>query len=1210
MTIGKCSLMRRMGGHRDTSCYTTSKSTQVEASGWRKHEGAVAGVDYSSQLPAGWAGGSSGPDRGARGISSSSTSDHERYRAWKVFERRPISRAEAKALREVRISRGIRNRTPGSGAGSTGGGESAQDYSSSCSASTSLGTTEDNISLLSSVADNSSDMPIATVPSSLGRAIREKEVRSEKSWMPTDGDIENAINNIYVPSSTGGGQHKHLRRSKSEQGPSLSPCLGNVALRSRDYYSTAQHQQRRLKGGRIDGREKHKSGALQDRTSSGVAPKTTRTLNNGRDDDGDWSTASSAAVGTITPSNAPELRSDQKGGVPGDILNVGLRLRGVRSGGGGLSPMLNDSPPSEKASAATPSSGIDLNFSSESIFRLNSEADADGVMRAMVRLTSTPSLGTGKPGSRILSPADGIFGSICRGNTPGIKSGSRSGQTDFFGGSPLEGGETAFDVGGLTLQSTGGARSRQALFRQEEKRVVASDRGRVDDNKIDISGSRPTPIQGRRGNEPAAAAAGQSKSTPSKLSKAGSLESFVSLNSGGGEGHGGGAGGRNSVQSCVQTSTSAEFERNRPLRSSITVSSVSVTSQQKTISTSGNTVGDACGFDLNSESNVSNEITRGVASRSGIVTAGGKRGRPSRQNQQRPARTKAALAHEQSGTPSASGVRGGCKLFKDFSKSNISTGKTADGNGPSTRREKKKTIQSLWQDGSRALDESGDRARDDVIGSYDDGDDGDDKTTGEQMSAIIAGVTREAAESVASPGGISTANTPLIPEGLSGPSSSTQVPQRSPPPATERVHLTQPSGVVRISMTGRNTSENISIDHRNNPTANVHEIRRNTETVEGREIGAFSSTVLDGASPRLSPTLGRSSSHYLKQAEGGNTTTGRNGAAETLALPGITDSITIAEPLALTSSSGGGGCSGGGREEDGPEDVSGASRAGGAVVSTKGEPGRAVTAAAGGPTSPEAFASRAIAPGRNSGARTTEKQENTGKSRGDAIVPEKGKGLSNRSSRSVGGKVMETEAGSPSSSVSTVSSRKSNRSGNSSVRGSRSTKPGKQRLDTEKSSSTARKGARTEELKTRNGDTAAPSTEASLPLLVQQRETAAVSGGVQRDPQQHTPAGEEIQGGRAGDGSEIARTKQLPRVIGAAGGRRKASVAAGKTAKQAMKVHSRPERVESQDLGITTEALITHHISMDDLLKVQLNSRPGRYLTPYCFRVHGTAALK
>lgn len=1213
----------------------------MEASGWNKHQGAVAGVDYSAHLPAGWGGGSSGSGGGARGVGNS-ISNIEKHRAWKTFERRPISRAEAKALREVRISRGIRNRTRGSGGRTAAAAlDSAQDISSSCSASTSLGTTDEDVSFLScSIVDNSSEMSNTTAPSSLNRPSRKEELRAKKNWQTvstTNGDITNATSNIQGSSSRGGDQPRHLRRSKSGPGSSLSPSLGNSAPRSRDYYSTTQHQQRQWQkggGSGSSGRAKNGSGTQKiKKNPDRAALGRDKTLDNGPNDDGDWSTGTSSTTGTITPSIAPELRLDQNDELSRDILSVGVNVGGVRSGGGGLSPGLNNPLPPEKESAAARLSGLGVGVNSESIFRLNGEADADDVMRAMMRLSSAPRKETGKthgqqqrppshhlgtivtsangegtqePRSttsenrgkrgaaaapRLSSPADGVLGGVCRGNTPGIKSRSRSGQTaGFVSGSPPEGGNSTFDIEGLTLQSEGGSRPRQRSFREGEGRAVVHDTGGLGDTENHVSGPGSAPKHRRRRKKAEAAAVGQSQSAPSGISQRGSLGSFVSLDSQGGGGRGGGAGDRKPAESFAQTVPSSGVDRNCSFCSSVTVSSASAASQQPPPSTSINAVGGVGGFELHSESNVSKHITRGALSRSGIAAAGGKRGRPIPQQQPRPARTKTAPSQERSGTPSISGSRGGSKLYQDTNRSHRSKRRTADG--------QTKPNSSPDLEMPRALDEGDHRARDDEIGGYDeldDGDDGDDKTTGEQMSAIIAGVTREAAESVASLGGISATNSPLIPEGLSRPSSSIETSGQSPPVATKKVPVTQRLGGVGASTTGSNTGEKTSRGKGNIPSSNARERRRQTEAVAGTgrsargdATGDSNSTVLSRTSQQQSSKTGRSSSRYLQQPEGGDDTMGGNDATARLTSPDTTHSSTITGPAAPTASGGGDGGSGGIQEEDGVVGGNGALLPGGTTTvkeCMKDYTGCVGTRAGGGPIATGGAVSCDTATGHISGVQATEKQDNTGTSRSGAVISNKGKGVSSRSSKLVGGRIVETETGGPGSPGSSISSRNSNRSGKTNARGSQSTKPSNQSQDKTIRSSTTRNGTRTEEAITRDDDTA-PSIEASFPRLV----NAPASGGVRRDTQQHTPAAEENQGGGTGDGSETVRAKQLPRVSGAAGGRSKASAAAGKTAKQAIKVHSRPTRVESQDLQTTTEALTTHHISIDDLLKVQLAS--------------------
>ena len=83
---------------------------QVEPSRWTKHEGALPGVDYAA-VPAGW----TNP--------RNAIPAEDKEAAWNAFQSRPMSRAEAGALREIRISRGRDKGTLGdTGRSQTGDG--------------------------------------------------------------------------------------------------------------------------------------------------------------------------------------------------------------------------------------------------------------------------------------------------------------------------------------------------------------------------------------------------------------------------------------------------------------------------------------------------------------------------------------------------------------------------------------------------------------------------------------------------------------------------------------------------------------------------------------------------------------------------------------------------------------------------------------------------------------------------------------------------------------------------------------------------------------------------------------------------------------------------------------------------------------------------------------------------------------------------------
>lgn len=1118
-------------------------------------------MDYPLQPPDGWVGAS--PDFGEGEKGAKNISDSEKQRVWKSFERRPVSRAEARALWEVRLSRGVGNVAWGSGARSAMVRESAMrmrmpKFSSDGSISTSRGTTEDNASDEGSLPGSTSAMSIDTVSSSLHQPSSETTHPKRRGKTPTMGTESNTSSNVSVSWSAG---HEQRRCVRSRSGRPSSPSPGNKRseyVREPDYSTAPQQQQQRQGRGSTRQEERNRFVEAKSKLSSSeTAQRRNPTLHHGPGGDGAESMPSSSSPGKTAPPWASDLSHDQNDEAPPESLVAG----GVRSGGEGVSPSptkVNVPPPNHKsATAPAPTSLLRLGLSSESLFRLNGEADADSVLRAMVRLSSTPRTGTseangekrgppshhtsgGAPGKRpaasgsrsnngtapaapasrtLRSPEAGNHG-VCRGNTPSIKSGQ--GHTTNAVGSPSPAAPASvLDIEGRPFQY--GTRMRRdglASSRASEPFDAVRHGGPVEGRKIERSGRKTAPQMGRRrrsSHDRARVAVGgrkvvvlsESQSEPSGLHER-TKQRPLSSNIGGSGGREG-AGGRMSTESLPQTLSRLSLTRQGSIVS-LTVSSTSGASQQPPRSTSNGALGGQ-GFDLRSESIgvASDEPRRGTASRSEVTATEGSRERSRRQQQQnRPHAIPKAAVHEDPG----GGKPWSGSQIKIRTESQVSTKKPSEDD--STARASVTTKRShlvkthLTGDGT---------------------DDGDDEGDGEiktsrKLSEIIAGVTDAAALFVVPPRRDSRANDPPV-----------------------------------LAETGRPT-----------PPAVVEEGARN---VRGGERGAngcattsnSSSRLPGGASPndRLRP--GKSSSHHRRQPMG-VTAPEKNGAAETRAAASVTDMGAIAGLKATMTPA-----AGGGREEGSPAKDDGASR--GLVIGT----------AAAYPN----VESREV-PSGTSG--------DNSKLCNDVRRSHNGKGASSSSySRNNAERTTRSGGGSPNSQGSGASRPSSNRGDSnrgdsnggdsnredSNARGSTSPQKKQQILDDKKSGATSLKTTHTEEPRPLEDVSCKDTrTEVSLPRLDKPEAMSAVSGAKQ-DVRQHSSIAEETQPPAATASPEhVVEPQKLPRISGAGGGR------SSKTAGQhAIKVHSRPARVESKDLQTTTEALTTHHLTVDELLKVR-----------------------
>lgn len=1205
-------------------------------------------MDYPLQPPDGWGGASSASSGfGAGERTASSISDSDRHRVWKSFERRPISRAEARALREVRLSQGIRNGMRGSGAGSSGLAESAMgmqvpELSSDCSVSTSRGTTEDNVSLIGSISGSTSGMSVNTVSSLLHRPVSETIHPKRRGKTPTVDVGNNTSSNVSTSSTAGDDQH---RRSRPRSGRPSSPSPENNNVRSPAY--STDHRQSQRQGRDSSPHEKKCFDTGESKLSSSEAALGRNSAIH-HSEDGAKSMPESSSPGTIALPWASDLYRDQNDEASAGILIAG----GVRSGGEELSPNSKNVPPPKTKSATAPTPGLGLGLglgvSSESLFRLNGEADTDDVLRAMVRLSSTPGTGTGevdreKKGSPSHDTSGGAHGKrftasgsrgngtevaaaasrtlwsaeagkcgVCRGNTPSIKSG-QSHTTNAVGNPSPKVEERVLDIEGRTLPSKARARGdRYGPSRVNERSGVTRSSGSVESRNVERSRRKSAPQMGRRWrrrsshDKAGAAVSGrkelvlsQSQSAPSGIyhrMMQRPLSSNILVGGGSGGGGGDGVGGRMSAESLIQTLSSSGLTR-QGSSPSLTVSSASGASQQPPLSTSNVTIG-GHGFDLCSESNggMSDEPRRGIASRSEVAAAGGSRGRSRRQQQQRRphAITKTAAVHEGPGQSRVNGTGGGQSLKsgsqnKVRNNSRASAGKTSENNSATRGRATERT--NLVEKETYT-----------TVGCSDDG---VNKTTRE-LSGIIEGVSYDAAAFVVPPRRHSMANTPLILAETGQPPSPTddvgqtaascsssaaiEKPQRFPSTTGETL-VTPTSGGVRACSVGKNPpslSPDNSLKHRSSTATsganavqregktatrridNRHEIEGGGRTAHGGGRGgngsaataSHSSRLPGGALPQDNPKAGKSSLHRPRQPADGSTTE-RNGATGTLATPDVTDMDTIAE-LQATVTPG----AGGGREEG----SNGTSRAGGLAIGTAAGRGSTGTKTPGSPAAPDPKAeSEEILPG------------------GDVKRLQQGKGVSSNSrSWNSGERTIRSGGGSPNSHGSSASSRSGSSRGDSHTQGSPSTRT-KQNIfeDNNSSGLSSRNSAQTDDARTHED---APCTEVSLPLLDKPK-TTVVTSGVRQGARQHSSIAEENQKNAESFGREnVVEPQKLPRISGAGGGRSKAAgTAAEKIDPHAIKVHSRPARVESKDLQTTTEALTTHHLTVDELLKVRID---------------------
>ncbi|CAN0216423.1 unnamed protein product, partial [Ectocarpus sp. 12 AP-2014] len=1132
---------------------------EVEASSWRKREGAVAGVDYPLQPPAGWGGVGSNP-RSAGGKPAVALSDDDRQGEWKAFERRLVSPAEAKAFREVVISRRDNNQARGSG-GERGQGFplDSQPFSSDCSKSTSRGgALEDSGSFMSSIADTSSE----------GSSLFPEELRS-KGWrqMPRGGSA-----NASKTWSKGVEQDR---------------------------------QQNQITSGRL------------------VAA-----LDNDQDTESVRSTSASSTEGTITPTTAPELRLIQQD-YDRHLLHAS---GGIRSGGESQPSVLSNvlAPPKQNPLATSSGLGLDSGpaVNAESAFRLSWEADADDVLRAMMRLSiaSTPTgagslvatrqnpqgyhggdasvrVGVDKrtalrrrgngvaapqEPTRYFLPAEKGSGGICRGSTRGIKSGHLGNRKNPYVNEtacPPDEKDNVLDIDGRMLRSGGGARSAGHLSQWRNERPAATPDTRRSTTR-DYSGRSSAPQYGKRPNHRstvAAAAAGraqlvlsESQSAPQATSQYRSSPSALFQGDGGrrgGRGNGGGGPGGMAALESALTALSATASSTGGASRQLSSSSA-VFDRESAVRDAGDSTSDDRGRDSSSQSRV--PIV-------GVSYRGSKREKPS-----------------------MDGTDGTMHFGVGQNEGDVGAKTRSEGaleDGPSIFIGPTDPEASVTQSSCLTFGEGG-GAGGSVACDDDHGycDESDDKTTGDQMSMIIARVTRDAAASVLSAEGIITTEDSLVTQeaerllspavaqkgaGTAAAAAAAEKSSRLPPMATESERLNQepPSGdttkigkeQVNKGPKSRGKTTTTGLHSKTKPASKPHASRPKVEGRSGRsgvrgDKSASASVGSSSATAKLKPEQeapkGSTSSLRLREEKGPASV--RGNAGEEMLASGVTDSAVTAGPPVDRSQG-----RGGGPEEASPADSNALARAEVANEKETGTVREAQTT-----RSPLCQADTSDKP---SGGQTT--IETKGNSRSNARRSQRGQDSSRGIRSTNAGRAASSGGGSPSSQGSSAVSRGSTLSG-SHARGTETTgSTGSRRNSRNASGPTSRKDIR------KGGTTdAAASTRVSLPALAKSEATKTVKDGARQQQQQERSVAERVQVGTGTEGSGAADVhKQLPRIssgAAASGGRVKtASAAAGKTPHKAITVHKRPTRVENEDLFTTTEALTTHHLTVEELLK-------------------------
>lgn len=1004
----------------------------------------------------------------------------DRENVWNSFNGRPISRAEAGALREVKLSRGtskggngIKNRVATAGGKYDRRTTPALQYASDISWSTSR-ETEDSTSLHS--ADNSiSKLSVSSMISQRQHPVGETTLENGRS-----GSDENTTARLAGEET----------RDKSHTGSSFEPgslSTSHNCIRTRP---RRVRESRRTKTSDEPGRLSHPDRRTQQDPATPC-----------------WDINISVPPSSppTTPRSEPNLNEDLQG------------AQGPRSSQCTSIPPVN---------GVAPFAGVDMGSSA---FRLRCEADADDVLRAMIRLSKSiedpaddPN-GCNQPrckafltGGRNGEGGRGTFRGLpssraetgkrrrglSRGNTPAIKIRCRVQDTNVASGSAEV--TNALDVEGRMLRSEGEVGVRRP--RQRERRARAAARYAIDTDRRRSELSAPL----------GPALGGVVKRKEFTISESQSAPGLGPRRSGGGH-------------------------SDAPLNKHLSSSGLARASSSHSVLSTTSRLPSTASFALISDSSSqpiaerrSNKRQRG-SSRSGDNRNGS--GPDQTQKSEAPSPTIPVVHGAQS--TNGNKKKGLAKICN-------------------SHRTRNNTVSSVGQ--TLALDAAEtDTTLDDNYGSD------SDKTTGEEMSVIIASVTKSVASVISAPE--VDGPLPLSEEGQQPPSfvevveemdTAKAIGAQSFPSPTE-----SPAGHVLGSLAmpdddtsthgGQGISGASGEQKRCFNPATMGERGNNSSGIEAAAISSAASN--SGAeTTKLSSTrqhrdgqelAGERKAGQLSRSNGKPIGAETNVESEKLTPPAM--------PSVLTTS-----CSRG--EEISPVDGEGTLRA----VGDEGKDGIGSTQAA-----DVCKSESAVFP--------TASAVNTGEREGA-----KGISRDEKESRKIPLKSAQNSEGSPHSQGS-VSSQSTKRSiGSSGSRIASKQQAGGKKQSGSRTDQTCGQGASVVE--------SSPISE-KFPIL----------GKGARSPGRRSVS--QLRLSRAADAKKPRCSvtgkgldtgdESLPAVGGGGGrgvGRQSRTGAVSKkgdgVVAQEIKVHRRPARVESTDLQTTTEALTTHHLTVDELLKV------------------------
>lgn len=438
----------------------------MESSSWSKYEGAIAGIDYPAP-PADWQ------------EFNTIVPATEREKAWEAFERRPISRAEAQALREIKTSQGRSKMDPRAAPADellcmdpTLASQFSSDYSWSTS-----GETRDCFFVLSAIDQFSTNVSAPTM------GIQSRQPLVGCTFETSSAGTGNASMASF---SRGNSHRKSLRKAESEP-QSLTPeqNVGQIPPQLSGHSCRSEASDGEARRGRVEEPQNaHRAGAEGaqplEKISAESAPHSPLS-----DCDGETSNATPSKPTTPCSEIFLEQYSQRTQNTPSDVPADVPRADGI-------------------AHLSTLGVGA-------SAFQLRGEADADDVLRAMLRLSKSIDGNNGVPtksrehretfvtrtnerlartGTAKKLPSAGSTrrtraGALSRGHTPAINIACRG---QLASSVKVDSGETKIlDVSGRQLSSERGMAARTSA----ERSAVAVDSNAVPTYREGFSKSAP-----------------------------------------------------------------------------------------------------------------------------------------------------------------------------------------------------------------------------------------------------------------------------------------------------------------------------------------------------------------------------------------------------------------------------------------------------------------------------------------------------------------------------------------------------------------------------------------------------------------------------------------------------------------------------------------------------------------------------------------------